>query len=93
MQFVQPPEKISGGFCLLGKPFDRVMRSTNIQEACSYHFVAMEKPIPKKYVYRKLQKEERRALEQILLEQMDAQTWYSIALIQEWQKEVFLTLN
>ncbi|MBI3577792.1 MAG: hypothetical protein HY089_00110 [Ignavibacteriales bacterium] len=53
----------------------------------------MEKPIPKKYVYRKLQKKERRALEQILLEQMEAQTWYGIVFIQEWQKEVFLTLN
>lgn len=76
-----------------GEPFDRVMRSTNIQGPCSYHFVEMEKPIPKKYVYRKLQKEERRALEQILLEQMEAQTWYGIVFIQEWQKEVFLTLN
>lgn len=47
----------------------------------------------KKYIYRKLEEEERRALEQILLEQMQAQNWYSIAFIQEWRKEVFLTLN
>lgn len=49
--------------------------------------------MPKKYIYRKLEGEERRALEQILLEQMEAQTWYGIAFIREWQKEVFLTLN
>lgn len=47
----------------------------------------------KKYIYRKLKGEERRALEQILLEQMEAQRWYAIAFIEQWQEEVLLALN
>ncbi|MBI3586141.1 MAG: hypothetical protein HY088_03300 [Ignavibacteriales bacterium] len=49
--------------------------------------------MPKKYIYRRLEGEERRAFEQILLEQMEAQRWYGIAFIQEWQEEVLLALN
>lgn len=45
------------------------------------------------YLYRNLDKKEQQELERMLLEQMEIQAWFSVAVIPMWKSEIFLTLN
>lgn len=51
------------------------------------------KGTPMDYLYRNLDKKEQQELERMLLEQMEIQAWFSVAVIPMWKSEIFLTLN
>jgi hypothetical protein len=46
-----------------------------------------------KYTYRKLAEREREEFERVLLEQMDEQSWFSVAVIAMWHREIIVPLN
>ncbi|MEK6755883.1 MAG: hypothetical protein AABZ02_07005 [Bacteroidota bacterium] len=46
-----------------------------------------------RYSYRKLAEKEREELERVLLEQMDQQAWFSVAVISMWHLEIIVLLN
>lgn len=46
-----------------------------------------------KYIVRKPSEREQFELERVLLEEMEVQTWYSIAVLGRWDQEIFITLN
>jgi hypothetical protein len=46
-----------------------------------------------KYTYRKLAEREREEFERVLLEQMDEQSWFSVAVIGMWHREIIVPLN
>ncbi len=47
----------------------------------------------KKYVFRPMKKEELEEFEQVLLEQIEIQSWYAIGLIEMWDHEVVIPIN
>ena len=51
------------------------------------------KKMKKRYVFGRLSKNERETLEQILLEEMEVQTWYAIAYCTSLGGEIMVTIQ
>jgi len=49
--------------------------------------------MPRKYSYRRLDANEHLALQRILVEQLEYQAWYSIAVVSMWHEEILITIN